>query len=100
MKCNLVPYVTGVKNGQSDQYTNVYYAKRGNTVMLTLYNFRGTAGQTYTLTGLPTPYQYCIARFINDSGYLGYLEWDLTQWKLYCNSGSAIYGSMTYLTDD
>ena len=80
--------------------SQITWKQRDNVVFVSVYGYSNNAG-TYPVTGLPTPIGYTIARFINDWGYLGNMEYATSGWTINeQQSGKNIYGSFTYLTDE
>lgn len=89
------------RSGRVTETSTITWHQRGNVVNVTIYNFPVTDTNAHSLTGLPAPIDYQMCRFINDGGYLGYMEstangWDIRGYR----TSTSIYGSFTYLTDD
>lgn len=98
MEPNMInPHVekSGITN-----FNQITWKQRDNVVFVSVYGYTNTAGNQ-TVTGLPKPLNYTMARFINDWGYLGYMEYATSGWVINeQQNNKSIYGSFTYLTDD
>ena len=92
------------KSGNSNESNSIRWVQRDNVVNVTLYGYTPSTSSVVSITGLPKPIDYQIARFMNNTGYLGYMEWSFSssRWEIQGSQGSgvAIYGSFTYLTDE
>ena len=87
------------KSGTTNINQNTW-KQRDNVVFVSGYGYTVTAG-TYSVTGLPKPLDYTMARFINDNGYLGYMEYATSGWNINAQQNNkTMYASFTYLTDE